>query len=99
VKNENGNLLSDFQNILNTLKNYFSQLLKVFNISDDRQIEVHAAEPLLSGPSRLEVEIAIAKLKKYNLPGSDQTLAELIQAEGKTLLSLIHKLINSIWNK
>jgi hypothetical protein len=47
----------------------------------------------------LEVEIGIAKLKKYKSSGSDQILAELIQAEGETLLSAIHKLINSVWNK
>jgi hypothetical protein len=33
------------------------------------------------------------------LSGSDQIPAELIQAEGEILLSAIHKLINSIWNK
>jgi hypothetical protein len=38
-------------------------------------------------------------LKKYKSPGSDQILAELIQAEGDTLLSAIRNLINSIWNK
>jgi hypothetical protein len=38
-------------------------------------------------------------LKKYKSPGSDEILAELIQAGGETLLSAIHKLINSIWNK
>jgi hypothetical protein len=38
-------------------------------------------------------------LKKYKSPGSDQILAELIQAAGEILLSVIHKLINSIWNK
>jgi hypothetical protein len=42
----------------------------VHNVSDVRQIEVHTAEPLVPGPSRLEVEIAIAKLKKYKSPGS-----------------------------
>jgi hypothetical protein len=57
------------------------------------------AEPLVPGPSRLEVEIAISKLKKYRSPGSDQIPAELIEAGGETLLSGIHKLINSIWNK
>jgi hypothetical protein len=56
-----------------------------------------------------EVEIAIAKLKKYKSPGSDQVLAELIQSDqvlaeliqggGEILLSAIHKLINSVWNK
>jgi hypothetical protein len=30
---------------------------------------------------------------------SDQILAELIQAGGVTLVSVIHKLTNSIWNK
>jgi hypothetical protein len=30
------------------------------------------AEPLVLGPSCLEVEIATAKLKKYKSPGSDE---------------------------
>jgi hypothetical protein len=52
-----------------------------------------------TGPSRLEVEIAIAKLKKYKSPGSDQIPAELFQAGCKILLSAIHKLINFVWNR
>jgi hypothetical protein len=64
VKYENGDLLADSHRILNRWKNYFSHLLNVHYVSDVRQIEVHMAEPLLPGPSRLEVEIAIAKLKK-----------------------------------
>jgi hypothetical protein len=63
------------------------------------QTEVHMAEPLVPSPSHLEVEIAIAKLKKYKSPGSDHIPAELIQASGETLLFAINKLINSIWNK
>jgi hypothetical protein len=77
----------------------FSVLLNVHNVSEVRQIEVHTAEPLVPGPSRLEVEIAIAKLKKYNSPGSDETPAELIQAGGEILLFEIHKLVNPVWNK
>jgi hypothetical protein len=42
-------------------------------------------------PSSLEVEIAIAKLKKYKSPGNEQILAR-----GETLASAIHKVINSI---
>jgi hypothetical protein len=99
VQDENGDLLADSDNILNRWKNYFSQSLNVHNVSDVRQIEVHTAEPLVPGPSCLEVEIVIAKLKKYKSPGSDQILAELIQAGGKILLSAIHKPINSVWNK
>jgi hypothetical protein len=36
-------------------------------------------------------------LKKYESPGSEQIPAELIQAGGE--MSVIHKLINSVWNK
>jgi hypothetical protein len=60
---------------------------------------MHAGEPLVPDPSPSEVETAIAKLKKYKTPGSDQIPAELIQAGGETLQSEIHKLINSIWSK
>jgi hypothetical protein len=68
--------------------------LNVHNISDVRQIEIHTAEPLVPGPSDLEVEISIAKLKKYKSPGSDRIPAELCQVGGETLGSLNHKLIN-----
>jgi hypothetical protein len=91
VKDDNGDLLADSHNILNRWKNYFSQVLNVHYVSDVRQIEVHMAEPLVPGPSRLEVEIVIAKLKKYKSPGSDQILAELIQAGCEILLSAITK--------
>jgi hypothetical protein len=73
--------------------------LNVHDVSDIRQIETHTAEPLVPGPSHLEVETSIAKLKKYKSLGSDQIPAELHQAGGETLVSVIHKLITSIWNK
>jgi hypothetical protein len=44
---------------------------------------------LVPDPSHLEVEIAIAKLKKYKSSGSDEILAELIQTGGEMLLSAI----------
>jgi hypothetical protein len=68
--------------------------LIVQRISDVRRIEIHTAEPFVPDPSPFEVEIAIANLKKYKPPGSDQ-----IQAGGETLQSEIHKLINSVWNR
>jgi hypothetical protein len=73
--------------------------LNVHRVSVVRQIEIHTAEPLVPDPSPFEVEIALAKLKRYKLPVSDQILAELIQEGGEILRSEIHKLINSIWNK
>jgi hypothetical protein len=71
----------------------------VHNVSYVRQIAVYTGEPLVPGSSRLEAEIAFAKLRKYKSPGSDKIPAELIQAGGDTLLPAIHKLINSVWIK
>jgi hypothetical protein len=82
VKDGNGDLLAYSNNNLNKWKNYFSQLLNVHNVSEARQIEVHMADPVVPGPSHLEVEITIAKLEKYKSPGSDEIPAELIQAGG-----------------
>jgi hypothetical protein len=38
--------------------------LKVHNVSDGRQIEIHTDEPLVPDSIHLEVEIAIAKVEK-----------------------------------
>jgi hypothetical protein len=95
VKDENGDLFADSHNILNRWKNYFSQLLNVHNVSDVRYIEVHTADALVPGPSFLEVEIAVAKLKKYRLPGSDEILQKLFKQEVKhyCLVGTINSLV------
>jgi hypothetical protein len=81
------------------VKELLSQLLNIYNVSNVRQIEAHTAEPLVPGPSCLEVEIASAELKKYKSKGSNQIPAELIQAGSEILLSVMHKLNKSSWNK
>jgi hypothetical protein len=42
--------------------------------------EIRTAEALVPDSSPFQVEIAIAELKMYKLPGSDQIPAERIQA-------------------
>jgi hypothetical protein len=56
-----------------------------------RQMDIHAAEPLVPEPSLVDVEIAIVELKSYKSPGTDQIPAELIKAVGEILHSQIHK--------
>jgi hypothetical protein len=70
----------------------------VHNVSDDRQIEVRTAEPLVPGPSRLEIEIAIAKLKKDNRQVVIKFWHNLFKQDVNHYTA-IHKLANSIWNK
>jgi hypothetical protein len=50
-------------------------------------MDIHTAEPLVSEPSLVGVEIAIGKLKSYKSPGTDNILAKLIKAGGETLYS------------
>jgi hypothetical protein len=99
MKDENGDLLADFHRILNRWKNYFSQLLNAHRVSDVRQIEVHTAEPLVNDPSHSESEIAIANLKRYTSPGSDQIPAKLSKAGGEIIRPYIRELIIYFWNK
>jgi hypothetical protein len=99
VKDEKGDLVADSHSIWARWRNDFFQLLNVNGVNDVRQTEIHTAEPLVPEPSDSEVEMAIEKLKRHKSPGIDQISAQLIKAEGRTICSEIHKLINSIWDK
>jgi hypothetical protein len=68
-------------------------------VNDVRQTELHTAKPLVPETSAVDVELAIEKLKSHKSPGIDHIPAELIKAGGRPILSEIHKLIISIWNK
>jgi hypothetical protein len=96
---ENADLLADSYNILNRWKNYFSQLLNVHSVTNVRQTDLHRPEPLVPDSNPYQSDIATAKLKKYKLISSKQISSELIETLSKTLLSMFHKLITSLWNK
>jgi hypothetical protein len=89
IKDENGNLIADPQNVLNRWKIFFNQVRNVHGVHDVRQMDIHTAEPLVPEPSLVEVEIAVGKLKSYKSPGTDQIPADLIKGGGETLRSEI----------
>jgi hypothetical protein len=93
IKDENGTLIADSQNVLNRWKNFFNQVLNVHGVHDVRQMDIHTAGPLVPEPSLVKVEIAIGKLKSYKSPGTDQIPVKLIKAGGGTLYFEIHRLI------
>jgi hypothetical protein len=68
VKDGNGDLLTDSHNILKRWKHYFCQLYNVHGVNDDRQTEIHAAEPLVPEPHSFEVETATEELQRYQMP-------------------------------
>jgi len=64
--------VTDSHCILARWRNRSSRLLNVHGINDVRQTEIRTGEPLVPEPSAFEFEIAIEKLKRPKLPGSDQ---------------------------
>jgi hypothetical protein len=84
IKEENGNLLADPQNVLNRWKNFFNQVLNIHGVHDVRQMDIHTAEPLVPEPSLVEVKIATGKLTRYKSLGTDQIPTEFIKARGET---------------
>jgi hypothetical protein len=70
IKDKNGNLLADSQNVFNRCKNFFNQVVNICGVHDVRQMDIHMAESLVPEPSLVKVEIAIGKLKSYKSPGT-----------------------------
>ena len=90
-------LITDSHSILARCRNHFSEPFNVHGVSNIRQTEIHATEPLVPEPRAFE--LAIEKLKSHKSLGIDQIPTELIKAGSRTIHYKIHKLINSIWNK
>lgn len=68
--------------------------MNVGGVRGFRQIEVHSDELLVPA-----IDMSIVMLKSYKSLGPFHIPAELIQAGGRIMCCLIHKLINFVWNK
>ena len=88
VKDEKGDLVTDFHSILARWRKLFSQLVNVQWVSDGRQIEIDTAEPLVPEPGAFEFEMTIEKLKGHKPPSIDQIPTELNKSGGKNKKSL-----------
>ena len=99
VNDEKSDLVADCHSILARWRNHFSQMLNVNGVNGVGRTEIHTAEPLVPEPSAFEFEMAIEKVKRHGSPGVDKIPAELFKAGGRTICPVVHKLINSIWNK
>jgi hypothetical protein len=57
IKDENGNMIADPQNVLNRWKNSFNRVLNVRGVHDVRQMDIHTAELMKAGDETLHSEI------------------------------------------
>ena len=61
-------MVVDCHSILAKWRSCFSLFFNVHGVSDVKQAQTHTAEPLVSEPSALEVELTIEKLKSHKSP-------------------------------
>jgi hypothetical protein len=62
IKDENGNLLSDPQSVLNRWKNFFNQVLNIHGVHDVRQMDIHMAEPSVLALSKWKLLLESRKV-------------------------------------
>jgi hypothetical protein len=66
VKDEKGDMVTDFNTILARGRNHFSQLWNVHGFNHVRQTAIHTAEPLVPEPCAFQIQMANEKLKNIN---------------------------------
>jgi hypothetical protein len=91
-------LVTVSHSILARWRKHFSQLLNIHGVNDVRQTEIHTAEPLVPELSAFKFGVDVEKLRRHKSSFINQIATELIKTGDRTILSEIHKLINSLWN-
>ena len=81
VKDEKGDLITDFQSIWARCRKNFSHL---HGANDVRQTGILTAETQVTESSALEFQVTVEKLKISILPGFNQILAKFMKARRRT---------------
>jgi hypothetical protein len=66
IKHQNVNPLAKSQNVLNRWKDFFNQVLNIHGVYDVRQMDIHTTEPLVPGPSLVDLKLLLESLKDIN---------------------------------
>lgn len=97
-KDDDGNLVTDVEEILRLWRNHFAGLL-----ADPASEEADSLTPIYDDgidvpcPRHDEVKVAIQRLKNNKASGADGLPAELFKAGGDELVRSMHQLICEIW--
>lgn len=98
IRKDNGQLVTECNEVKETWRDYFCQLLNPESNDQPFNSKVQTAELPDTVPTFEEVQKAISKLKNNKAPGSDKIPAECIKCGGETLYQAIHHLIEAVWN-
>ena len=61
-------MFADSYSIVAGRRKYFTRQLDVHGVNDNKNTDIHTAEPLVSEPVAFEVQSAIEKIKSHKSP-------------------------------
>ena len=98
IRNKDGKYLTEEQDILERWSKYCSELYNYRATGDPEVLNVPPATDNDNFPIlREEVEAAVKLLKKGKSAGADNVPAELVQAGGEAMISVLLTICNKIW--
>lgn len=94
-------LITNAEEIKETWKQYFDQLLNVGADVEDREVELdeRAEEEDENGPTWLEVEVALKKMKNGKAAGVDELVIEMVKAGGPVAIHWLYRVIRVVWKE
>ena len=105
IRDFNGEIMGNKQDIMNIWKKYFEQVLNP-NINLNADVHHTSAEAneimeedseSIEPPSLEEVKESLERMKPGKAPGEDGLTAEILRAGGEQVISKLHSLIKDIW--
>ena len=100
IKDAQGRILVNEEEVINRWKEFFESLLNRPNPDDPLdQCETQTAEELIPEPTLVEIQASIKSLKNNKSPGEDGIPAELFKYGGDIIEQQFLKLFKIIWNK
>lgn len=93
IKDENGNILTDRNDVLRRWKEYVSELYRDNDRMDVELDDIDSGPPIL----RSEIEHAIKKMKWRKAEGSDGIVVEMVEALGEFAVNKITDIANKVY--
>lgn len=101
-KSKTGKALEGEIEVMNRWTEHFSELLNIHHNDldeDEDENVVCYPQPLVEGPDKNDVDLAIQNLKNCKAPGEDRIVAELLKGSSNKMKDAIYDLICDVWNQ
>lgn len=103
VKNKEGNMLTEKQQVIERWREYFYELLNVKKrdetTNQNEEITYYHVQPNVEPPTREEVKNAVKALKSNKAPGKDEITAEILKKGGNVVTEKLWDIMLKIWEK